>query len=59
MALYEACNGNLLIAPLDGAMRGPNDQRQYVADLFRRGVEARGASRSSRSRDEYVPRYSR
>lgn len=59
MALYDACNGNLLIAPLDGAMRGPHEQRQYMAELHRRGVEARGARRSSRGGNYGIPRYSR
>lgn len=59
MALFEACNGNLLIAPLDGAMRGPNDQRQYMDDLYRRGVEARNVSRGGPRRESYIPRYSR
>lgn len=49
MALYEAVKANHMIAPLDGALRGPSENRQYAADLYSRGVEARGARQSRRS----------
>ncbi len=51
IALFEAAKANHMIAPLDGAMRSPNENRQLMADLYRRGVEARGVRREPARQD--------
>lgn len=56
LALFAGAKANGTLAPLDGAMRGPNDNRQSMRDLYARGVESRGASRRRRNDDRY-PRY--
>lgn len=56
IALYEGAKANGTVAPLDGAMRGPSEKRQFMRDLYSRGVESRNAGRRRRG-NSYEGRY--